>query len=179
MNSELNNENRKYYNTFSEIEKEQVHYFSENTMRYFNSRVDKRLYYGCLFIMSDRMRHFNGSWDDRFYAIREVNNGIINTLSKYGQYKTKAQAITALHKYAHEQGYTDVSTPYGKKCQADIEHYEREKALEKKQRQKRKEQKQLEQERQAKRREELQEKKIKEQSLFSQVLAILEEKNFS
>lgn len=71
------------------------HYFFERgAMRFFNSRILPTVYGGAFFITSEK-DHWDGP---RLYTIRQcLPNGEIETIGKFQQYETAAQARKAIH----------------------------------------------------------------------------------
>jgi len=71
-------------------------WFDKGTMQWFNSRIESKVIYGRFFISSEQ-------YDDetpRLYTIRyATDQGDIETLGEFQDYKTPAAARTALKKH--------------------------------------------------------------------------------
>jgi len=80
-----------------------MHWFEPATLRFFGSRIHKRVYYGKFFITSERCR-WEGGDNRRLYSIRQANeDGSIDTVGEFQAYATKAQAVSAMHHFAKEE----------------------------------------------------------------------------
>lgn len=72
------------------------HWFSKDTMRFFNSRVESELIEGKYFITSED----NFNRDARLYSVRIVNkDGTIDTVGEFLGYKTKQAALEAIQEF--------------------------------------------------------------------------------
>lgn len=81
------------------------HFFDEDTLRFFRSRVGDTLYVGPagdLFITSEQFVGSDGVADPRRYTVRRANpDGSIDTLGEFGEYASSAAArrgIMAAHR---------------------------------------------------------------------------------
>ena len=97
----MNTTDRKQYTNIiqiiSEAEKAGSHFFSKATVGWFSSRIHSEIYGGCYFITSERDCYRNSN--PRFYTIRKYEGGLgIETVGKFCQYSTKAQAVSAVKK---------------------------------------------------------------------------------
>ena len=93
--------NKKQYTSInqiiSEAERAGSHFFNEATLRFFNSRIQSKIYGGCYFITSERDTYRDSN--PRFYTIRKYEGGLgIETVGEFCQYKTKTQAVSAVKK---------------------------------------------------------------------------------
>ena len=70
------------------------HFFDEGAMRFFNSRVLPTVYGGRFFITSER---FDDSTPRR-YTLRECLNGQILDASKFQEFATRREAVSAIGK---------------------------------------------------------------------------------
>lgn len=76
------------------------HFFDRDTMRFFNSRVLRRVYFGQFFVTSERDDTPGGAWDgQRRYTLRcaRYDDGelTIGTVGYFGDYATAAEAREA------------------------------------------------------------------------------------
>jgi hypothetical protein len=71
------------------------HWFKAETLRYFGCRVSPTVYGGRYFVSSEQDTY--GAWNyQRRYTVRMANeNGTIETIGEFGQYRTRAQAVAA------------------------------------------------------------------------------------
>ena len=70
------------------------HFFSPDTMRFFGSRVGKRLYGGMYFVTSEKLPH---SGEARRYTVRRaLPDGGIVTVGEFQQFATSADAVRAI-----------------------------------------------------------------------------------
>jgi len=66
------------------------HWFSSETLRWFNGKVYDCLYGSCVFVSSEKDMPFRGSVPQREYSVRvAMDNG---SIERYGVYSTKRQA---------------------------------------------------------------------------------------
>lgn len=74
------------------------HWFSQDSMRFFNSRVFECVYGGRYFVSSERCgRH------RRKYTVRMVDDdGLIHTVGDFQQYATRKQAHAAARAFGKE-----------------------------------------------------------------------------
>ena len=69
------------------------HFFSRNSMRFFNSRVHDTLYSGCVFVTSERNNMPYSRPQPRVYTVRiAMEDGAIETYGNLGDYTTRSQA---------------------------------------------------------------------------------------
>lgn len=72
------------------------YWFSPDTMRFFDCRLETTLRHGCLFVSSERREG-----DSRRYTVRLVTpDASIDTVGEFQEHATKAQALKALEAYA-------------------------------------------------------------------------------
>lgn len=86
-----------HYTTIEEIKQANADidqcWFSPETMAWFQSEVHPRVYHGRFFITSERGRH--GEWyGARRFTVRECIDGVIHTVSEFGEFDTWRQAQT-------------------------------------------------------------------------------------
>ena len=73
------------------------HFFDKKTLRFFGSRILRTIYGGCYFITSEKDTYRDTN--PRLYTIRKYEGGLgIETVGEFGQYTTKAQAVSAVKK---------------------------------------------------------------------------------
>ena len=73
---------------------EDRHWFEPGTKRFFGSRILPTVYDGRYFITSEKRPHSN---DPRRYTIRiALENGSIETIGDFQQYRTRAAAVRAV-----------------------------------------------------------------------------------
>jgi hypothetical protein len=71
------------------------HFFSRNTMSFFNSRVHDAVYGGCVFVTSEKNDMPYSSPQPRVYTVRiAMEDGSIETFGSLGDYATRSQAHT-------------------------------------------------------------------------------------
>ena len=97
----MNATDRKQYTSINQIIYEAVsagsHFFDDSTLRFFSSRILPTIYGGCYFITSERDNYRDSN--PRFYTIRKYESGLkVETVGKFCQYKTRAQAVSAVNK---------------------------------------------------------------------------------
>ena len=97
----MNTTDRKQYTSINQIISEAQsagsHFFDESTLRFFSSRIHSKIYGGCYFITSERDNYRDSN--PRFYTIRKYEGGLkIETVGEFCQYKTRAQAVSAVNK---------------------------------------------------------------------------------
>ena len=84
------------YETITEIKEANKaighHWFSRDTMRFFNSRVESKVYGGHFFITSEKYMDD----DRRTYTIRSCYNGHVDTVGEFQQYRTIEEARHAV-----------------------------------------------------------------------------------
>ena len=69
------------------------HFFSRNSMRFFNSRVHDAVYGGCVFVTSERNNMPYSSPQPRVYTVRiAMEDGSIETYGSLGDYPTRSAA---------------------------------------------------------------------------------------
>ena len=74
------------------------HWFSKDTMSFFESRVLDPLYYGRYFVTSERGPYADA---EHFYTVREaLPNGHIDTVGEFQAYSTAQEATQAIHELA-------------------------------------------------------------------------------
>lgn len=65
------------------------YFFSKQTMRFFNSKVYPRIIKGCMFVTSEQFDEKS----ERLFTVRVVSEeGEVNTLSKFQQFRSKKEA---------------------------------------------------------------------------------------
>lgn len=97
----MNATERKQYTSINQITSEAQsagsHFFDDSTLRFFSSRIHSKIYGGCYFITSERDEYRDSN--PRFYTIRKYEGGLkVETIGKFCQYATKAQAVSAVNK---------------------------------------------------------------------------------
>lgn len=71
------------------------HFFEPTAMRFFNSRIGKKVYVGRYFITSEQFDEKS----PRRYTIREAQeDGSIDTIGDYQQYKSSVEAVNGIKK---------------------------------------------------------------------------------
>ena len=97
----MNATERKQYTSINQIIYEAIsagsHFFDDSTLRFFSSRILPTIYGGCYFITSERDTYRDSN--PRFYTIRKYEGDLkVETVGKFCQYKTRAQAVSAVNK---------------------------------------------------------------------------------
>lgn len=92
----------KRYTSIEQIKNDFPHFFKKNAMKGFHTIVHPEIYYGCLFITSEKFEIES----PRFYNVREVVNGDLHTVGTFMYHSYKRQALKALEEHAQEKGYT-------------------------------------------------------------------------
>lgn len=81
------------------------HWFSSDSMRFFNSRVSERVYPvpgGAYFVTSERYDRYDNRYP-RAYTVRHCDlEGSIHTVGEFQQYETSAQAHCAAQRLQRE-----------------------------------------------------------------------------
>ena len=71
------------------------HFFSPDSMRFFNCRVHRDVYNGCVFVTSERNNTPFCAPQPRVYTVRiAMADGSIETYGSLGDYATRSQAHT-------------------------------------------------------------------------------------
>jgi len=91
------------YRTISDIKRANTtsggHYFDPDTMSFFDSHIEPRVYGGCIFITSEQYRSPRGEECDgnRMWSVRYCNKtGAIDTLGKHMAYSSIDDAVLAV-----------------------------------------------------------------------------------
>lgn len=78
------------------------HWFSPTALRFFSSRISRRVYpvpNGALFISSEQFRPFRGEDGPRLYSVRSCTcDGRVDTVGDFQQYRTREAAHNAAAK---------------------------------------------------------------------------------
>lgn len=79
-------------------------WFEPDTMRFFRCRVETELFAGRFFVSSEQQpASMDGTTHPRLYTIRKANaDGSIDTVGDFQAYRTKAQAVKAMHELVSE-----------------------------------------------------------------------------
>lgn len=76
------------------------HFFEAATMRFFNSRVGRRVYRGCYFVTSERREIY----EPRLYTVRRVTeDGRVTTVGNFQAYKSARAARRAIEQLPEEE----------------------------------------------------------------------------
>ena len=78
------------------------YFFSDNSMRFFNSRIHDTVYGGCVFVTSEKAPSFRGSRHSRrLYTVRYMDStGNPHTIGDFQGFDTRSKA----HAYAQNVG---------------------------------------------------------------------------
>lgn len=80
------------------------HWFDEDTLRFFGCRVGRTVYGGRYFVSSEQDSY--GAWNyQRRYTVRMATaDGHIITVGEFGQYDTRAEAVTEVRRIIKNGG---------------------------------------------------------------------------
>lgn len=75
------------------------HFFDDDTMEHFNSRVETNLFYDKYFVTSEKAPHEK----QRFFTVRRVTDDFdVRTVGEFQAYDTKSEAIDRVEQLAGE-----------------------------------------------------------------------------
>jgi len=74
------------------------HFFDENTMRFFRSRIESELIEDKFFVTSEKFVSSTGEKEPRKFSVREFNKetGSVNTIGEFQEFKTKVRAYNTI-----------------------------------------------------------------------------------
>ena len=76
------------------------HFFEKSTMKFFNSKIESKLYGGKYFVTSEQFDENS----KRKYTVRIANNdGSIDTIGRFSEFSSKEDAIEAIKKIIGEK----------------------------------------------------------------------------